>query len=225
MILFLSLFSTKTPYYALQIMPLISINSYFGLMYFLKNKNAFGKFLRNFVFLIFPIFLITSVIFLNLKFQDLEIEPSDKICLSTALIFLAISWLISWKTQTIRRKLFLIILGPYLLFSISVQSGLFSDRSRESRIVSEEIIKKENLYNKEIEFIRSGPSDYDTSTTKIRIAIFMPKVGQGIENIKDLKPNQYAWTTISRNEILKNDNLKLIESPEIFKPWKLILKE
>ena len=53
----------------------------------------------------------------------------------------------------------------------------------------------------------------------------MPKVGQGIENIEDLKPNQYAWTTISKNEILTNNKLKLIESPEIFKPWKLVLKE
>ena len=224
-ILFLSFFSTKTPYYPLQILPLISINSYLGLTYILKNKNTITKFTNNFVFLIFPIILITSVIFFNLKLQDDVIETSIKISLSFALIFLAVSWLISRETKSIRAKLFLIILGPYLLFSISIQTGLFSDRAKESRIVSEEIIKKENLYKKEIEFIRSGPSDYDTSTTKIRIAIFMPKVGQGIENINDLKPDQYAWTTISKNEILKNDNLKLIESPEIFKPWKLILKE
>ncbi len=117
------------------------------------------------------------------------------------------------------------MLGPYLLFSISTQSGLFSDRSKDARIISEAIIKKENLFNKEIEFIRSGPSDYETSTTKIRIATLMPKVGQGIDNVEDLKPYQYAWTTISKDEIFKNNDLKLIESPEILKPWKLILKD
>ena len=225
MILFLSLFSTKTPYYALQILPLISINSYLGLVYTLKNKNAFTKFINYFVCFITPITLISLVIFLNFKYENIDIALSYKLCLSFALIFLALSWLFSWKKVSLRDKLFLVLLGPYLLFSISVQSGIFSDRSMETRIVTEEIIKKENLYNKKIEFIRSGPTDYDTSTTKIRIAILMPKVGQGIENIKDLKPYQYAWTTISKDEIFKNNNLKLIESPEILRPWKLILKE
>ena len=224
-VLFLSLFSTKTPYYALQIQPLISINGYLGLLYILKNKNRFSKLISHFVFSIIPLILIFAVIYLNLKFEEINIETSDKIYLSFALITLALSWLVSLKTESIRDKLFFVILGPYLLFSISVQSGLFCDRSRDARIVSEEIIKKENLYNKEIEFIRSGPSIYDTSTTKIRIATLMPKVGQGLENIEELKPNQYAWTTISRNEISKKDNLKLINSPEILKPWKLILKE
>lgn len=224
-ILFLSLFSTKTPYYSLQIQSLISINAYLGLVYTLKNKNGFSKLISQFVFLIIPTILLFSVIFLNLKFDDINIETSDKNYLSFALIFLSLSWLISGKLKSIREKLVFIMLGPYLLFSISTQSGLFSDRSKDARIISEAIIKKENLFNKEIEFIRSGPSDYETSTTKIRIATLMPKVGQGIDNVEDLKPYQYAWTTISKDEIFKNNDLKLIESPEILKPWKLILKD
>ncbi len=124
-----------------------------------------------------------------------------------------------------KHKLTLIILGPYILFSISVQSGFLNDRSKDIRLASQEIIRKENLYNKKIEFITSGPGDEDSTSKLIRLGIFMPNIGEGIDDIKDLKINQYAWTTISNDEIVLDGNYKLIETPNIFKPWKLILRE
>ena len=221
----LSIFSTKTPYYLLQILPLISINSYIGLFYIFKNKNIFTSFFRKLTFLIFPISLLSLIIYINLKIENIGIERSEKYILSFALFIFAISWLISEKFESMKHKLTLIILGPYILFSISVQSGFLNDRSKDIRLASQEIIRKENLYNKKIEFITSGPGDEDSTSKLIRLGIFMPNIGEGIDDIKDLKINQYAWTTISNDEIVLDGNYKLIETPNIFKPWKLILRE
>ena len=59
----LSLFSTKTPYYPIQILSLISINTYIGIKYFIENnKNNIIFYLEKINFLIIPILTILFII-------------------------------------------------------------------------------------------------------------------------------------------------------------------
>ena len=52
----------------------------------------------------------------------------------------------------------------------------------------------------------------------------MPKIRHGLKSIKDLKIDQYAWTTkVSRIE--ENMSFRIIDDSEIFKPWILIIRE
>ena len=55
----LSLFSTKTPYYPIQILSLVSINSFIGIKYLIENKNRLICLLEKFNYIIFAI--LTSI--------------------------------------------------------------------------------------------------------------------------------------------------------------------
>ena len=75
----LSLFSTKTPYYPIQILSLISINTYIGIKYFIENnKNNIIFYLEKINFLIIPILTIVFVMIINFSgiiFLDNRSKP------------------------------------------------------------------------------------------------------------------------------------------------------
>lgn len=224
-ILFLSIFSTKTPYYPIQILSIISINTYLGIIYIFKRQNIFVFFLKNLFFRVLPVILILSIPYVHIKGYISEFNLIFKILINFSLFIFAISWLILPSIKNIKNKLILIIIGPYLIFSTAVQSGLLSDRSKDLRIESEAIIKRESLQKKKIEFIVGDPIDEEANNKLIKIAIFMPKIGNGIKNIKSMKTGQYAWTVQSNEDIKNKKNFKIIANPEILSPWKLIVKE
>ena len=116
------------------------------------------------------------------------------------------------------------MVGPYLIFSVTVQSGILSDRSKELRIASQSIIEKENLFKEKIEVITTGQKDESVSSKLIKIAILMPKIGKGKKYIEELKKDQYAWTAYDRDTILMNNNIKIVAESKILEPWKLIKK-
>lgn len=224
-IFLLSLFSTKTPYYAIQIVPLISINSYIGIKYILSRENIITKYFKIITFSLFPVIIGLSLFYANI-FIDLDfLDPNQKFLLNFSLLLFIISWSVIPFTKFINKKTFLIILGPYLLFSTIVQSGLLSDRSKDIRIASESIIESRNLNDHKIQFITEGLRDEDKIKKLIKIALFMPEIGNGIRDFESLGANKYAWTFVSLDEIRGNKNLELIYDNKVLHPWKLILKK
>ena len=117
------------------------------------------------------------------------------------------------------------MVGPYLTFSLTVQSGILSDRSKELRIASQSILEKENLFKEEIEIITTGQKDEAVASKLIKIAIFMPKIGKGKKYIEDLTKYQYAWTAYDKETIFKKDNIEIIAEPKALDPWKLIQRK
>ena len=221
----LSIFSTKTPYYPIQILPIISINAYLGLIFVLKNKNIFSTIFNKLVFTVFPLILLLLLLYLNFHNQFFNIENSLKLILIISLSLSLTSWFLAGQVRYLKNKLLLIILGPYFLISTIVQKGFLNDRSKDLRIASEEIIEKEKLYNKKVEFIKTGPRDEEASSKLIRIAIFMPNIGEGLNSMEELKRNQYAWTTIPNQEIITQNEFEIVSESEILFPWKLIIKK
>ena len=52
-----------------------------------------------------------------------------------------------------------------------------------------------------------------------------PKLGKGLNNLSELRDNNYAWTTTNFNKKnLNSNNYKIINEDDIFYPWKLIYK-
>ena len=117
------------------------------------------------------------------------------------------------------------MIGPYLTFSVIVQSGFLCDRSKEIRIVSKSIIEKENLFREKIDIITTGQKDEMVSSKIIKIAIFMPKIGNGKKYFEELKKDQYAWTAYDKDTISKKDNIEIIAESKVLEPWKLIKKK
>ena len=101
---------------------------------------------------------------------------------------------------------------------------MLSDRSKDIRLASNYIIKKEMLNDQEINFITEGIKDSFTTKQLIKISLFMPKIGNGIKNIESLEFNQYAWTCLNEQDLEEKLSLKLIYQDPVLSPWKLIYK-
>ena len=220
-LILLSLFSTKTPYYPLQILSLISINSYLGIEIVLKGKGDKYKIFKRLLFLIIPFFIISTVIYINSEDIFLSITPNQKSLLSIGLISFSIAWIYSNSLNKFAKKTSLILIGPYILTFFIVQSGLIADRSRDLRIEIESLVREEKLHNKKIEVIKSELGNQNSISKIIKISVLMPRIGNGVISIDDLEKDQYAWTQAPRLDLNKN-NVTLISDSEIFKPWKMI---
>ena len=220
----LSLFSTKTQYYPIQILSLTSINCYLGILYIQNNRNIFTRFIKFFNFVLIPTISLVALYLLNSNQFELNLSNLNKNFISLGLILFSTCWFGFNFLKINNHKIISIIMGPYLLFILIFQSGIITDRSKELRLASINLINQENLNNKYIETIKSNISTNEAHAKIIKILLLMPKNGKGIENLEDLGQNKYAWTTISNNELEKNKNIQIISDKEIFKPWKLVFR-
>ena len=104
-----------------------------------------------------------------------------------------------------------------------VQSGLITDKSRELRLASEQLIKSEQLNTTSPKIVKSEITDNESLSKIIKIMTKLPKIGKGINNLDNLETNEYAWTT-SNVDNLKN-KYYIISDNILFEPWKLIKKK
>ena len=221
----LSLFSTKTPYYPIQILPVFSINAYLGIEYVLKDKKKIGKFLNKFFFIFIPIILTILTIQINQNYKIYGISNYERNLILLSLLSLSLTLFCCTYANSIRKKLFLIILGPYFIYSILVQTGFLTDRSKEIRIATQNIIKNENLNNKKIEILTGNSWDEKTIKKIVKIALFTPNIGNGKKEIEELEKNQYAWKAIPEEDFKIKKNYLVISEDPVLYPWKLIVKK
>jgi len=216
----ISLFSTKIPYYTLQIFSLLSINSYIGIDNLIRLKIKSWKIINHLLFKLVPLLLISAVIYINLFNTNLNIEYNQKVFLSIGIFSLGIFWLFSNILKSHIKKLSFILIGPYLLTLLVVQSGLISDRAKDIRIASANLIKNQNLMNEKIQVVKNDLKDETSIKKIIKILVFMPRIGNGISSIEDIKKNNYAWTTAPEIKIRKE--YTVVDNSDAFKPWKII---
>ena len=90
----LSLFSTKTPYYPIQILSLISINTYIGIKYFIENnKNNIIFYLEKINFLIIPILTIIFIVILNFS-EIISLDNRTKTFIFVGAGLFSLIWII-----------------------------------------------------------------------------------------------------------------------------------
>ncbi len=106
-----------------------------------------------------------------------------------------------------------------------MQSGLLTDRSRNLRETIEYISAKEGLQNKPVNVIRDNLNIYESNSTLIKILLMTPNLGKDIQNLNDLKPNEYAWIVESNDIKIKSEYYQIISSDRNIYPWKLIRKK
>ena len=222
---FLSLFSTKTPYYPLQILSLFSINIHLGISSILEKRNRFNFFIKFLNFQFLPLLIFITLLLLNLGFIDLNLRDIETKIISLAFLSISIAWLSYNFLKSKKLKILSILLGPYIFFIFIFQSGLISDRTKDLRLASENLIKTENLNEKDIVTVTSGIKDDFSHAMLVKILLQMPKIGDGIESIDNLRRNDYAWSTLSKENLDKQQDIILINDDNIFSPWKLVLKK
>jgi hypothetical protein len=101
---------------------------------------------------------------------------------------------------------------------------LITDKSKDLRIAIDALIKEENLKNYSVEVIKSEASSNESFSKIIKIMVKTPKLGRGVNNLSELKRNNYAWTTTDVNKKVEFENYIIINEDEIFYPWKLIYR-
>ncbi len=221
----LSIFSTKTPYYALQISSIFSLNTYIGIKYLFNSK----KYSQIFILItskIIPFFIFALTFTYYFFFKNtINLNSKGNTFLTLGLLLFGLSWSFIKHKNSFKDVLIPLIIGPYLLTSFLLQSGLFTDRSRELRERMEYISSLDIVKNQTIKVDKSGINNSQTQSKIIKISLLTPKLGEGIESIDQLKKSELAWTTDFKK--IKNNvySYEVIYENDILKPWKLILKK
>ena len=137
---------------------------------------------------------------------------------------MALCWTFIQNQKSIKDFLIPLILGPYLLTSFLLQSGLFTDRSRALRETMEKVSSLDNIQNQIIKVDKSGLNNTQSYSKIIRISLMTPNLGESIANISYLNPSEIAWST--ENEIMSTkSNYEIIYENKNLEPWKLIIKK
>ena len=222
----LSLFSTKTPYYPIQILSLISINTYIGIKYFIENnKNKIIFYLEKINFLIIPILTIACIMILSYS-DIISLDNKTKAFIFIGSALFSLIWITYNLLKNKKRKLNFVIIGPYLLILFLVQSGLITDKSKELRIAIEDLVKNEKLSNISIEIIKPEVSNDEALSKIIKIMVKTPKIGEKrLDNLNILKSGSYAWTTKDFNKNIRLKHYQIVNEDKVFYPWKLIYKK
>ena len=220
----LSIFSTKTPYYSLQISSIFTLNTFVGIEYLFNSR----RYKKIFIFItskIVPLLILALSFTYYFFFKNISnLNFKENMFLIIGLTFFAISWTFIQHKHSFKEILITLIIGPYLLTSLLLQSGLFTDRSRELREKMEYVSSLDIVKNKSINVDKSGIDDSASQSKIIRISLLTPNLGEGLESIDQLKKSELAWST--KKEIKKsNYTYEVIYENNILKPWKLILKK
>ncbi len=224
LIITLSIFSTKTPYYTIQISSILSLNAYTGIRYLFNSK----KYRQIFLFItskIIPLFIfsLTFTYYFFLK-NTTSFNSKENTFLILGLLFFGISWSFLKYKNSFKEILIILIIGPYLLTASLLQSGLFTDRSRELREKMEYVASLDLVKNQPIQVDKSGIKNTKSQSKIIRIALLTPKLGEGLESIDQLRKSELAWTTDLKKIKNKDSSFEVIYENDTLKPWRLILK-
>ena len=224
LIILISSFSTKTPYYPLQISSIISLNAFIGINYLIEEKRF--KFI--FIFIssrIIPLFVVSVIFIYIFVFKaNMNFNIKENTFLIGGLVLFALAWNFIKNTQSSSTLISLLIVGPYLMTSCFLQSGLFTDRSRELRETMENISSLKTINSRIIKVDKSSFINAASQSKIIRIALLTPNLGAGIESIKSLKTSELAWSILPKEDQKKDDSFKIIYENEVIFPWKLIKK-
>ena len=223
-IFFISIFSTKTPYYPLQISSILSLNAYIGISYLYNSKNyksffifITSKLIPSFIILIIFIYIIFFKSSLNFNFKE-------NILLIAALSSFGIAWSFINNKKDIKEIFAILVLGPYLLTSLLLQSGLFTDRSREIRETMQYLYSLDIPKDQLIKVDKSNIWGEEAQSKIIKIALQTPNLGDVFNSSEEIQPLDLAWTTLSKKEINRDNSFQIIFDDANLYPWKLVKK-
>jgi len=196
--------------------------SFIGIKY-LFNSDKYNRF---FIFLtskIIPLFIFALTFTYYFFFKDsITFNTKENTFIILGLLSFGLSWSLIKHKHSFKEILITLIIGPYLFTSCILQSGLFTDRSRELREKMEYVSSLDLVKNQTIMVDKKGINNSRSQSKIIRISLSTPKLGGGLESINQLKKSELAWTTDLKN----NDySYEVIYENDVLNPWKLILKK
>jgi hypothetical protein len=175
---------------------------------------------------IIPLFIFSLTFTYYFFFKDsIHFNTRENTFIILGLLSFGLSWSLIKQKNSFKEILITLIIGPYLFTSFILQSGLFTDRSRELREKMEYVSSLDLVKNQTIMVDKKGINNSRSQSKIIRISLSTPKLGEGLESINQLKKSELAWTTDLKTIKNNNDSYEVIYENDVLNPWKLILKK
>jgi|LauGreDrversion4_2_1035121.scaffolds.fasta_scaffold32493_2 4-amino-4-deoxy-L-arabinose transferase-like glycosyltransferase len=207
LVLLLSSFRTKTPYYGLQLTPWIAMAAACGLQRW-SEEHAGRRWWLNGVIVGCGALLLVGAAGLAWSPEAQGLPPRWLLVLSAA--GLGGSWLaLSWATGP-RQRLLALLMGPWLALVLLVQGGLFSDRSPGLRLALMPAAIQAELRRQPIEAAAASPLSGEDHATLILLALATPRTPTQLLDPAAVTAGQRVW--IRRHELGSG-------------PWRLLLKD
>ena len=202
----------------------MAINSFLGIKY-LFNSRIYKSIFIFITSKIIPLFLISIACLYYFFFKNtFSFNFKENTYLFLGLILFGLSWSFLENKTKFKNVLIILIIGPYLLTSFILGSGLFTDRSRELRQTMEDVSSLDIVKNQNIKVDKSGINNTESQSKIIKISLLTPNLGEGLNSISDLNVGELAWSSNSSYRNMKDKSYEILYKNDTLKPWILILK-
>ena len=229
MLLLLSAFRTKTPYYGLQLTPMLAIAAAQVLQGWSQAGRArprglawglagFGGLLA-----LAGLGLLGPGAPLAAALQlDAAPLPGGFLPYGLAALALGGSWLLIPFGRRPRALLAAALLGPWLALVLLVQAGLFSDRSSALRLALSEPAIVNALGQGPVAVVAPEPLSGEAHAQLILLALASPQLGPRIPNLEALPAGGLAWVQGVQAARDRAPKLEVVASGETLGDWALV---
>lgn len=204
LLLLLSAFRTKTPYYGLQLTPWIAIAAATGLQRWSQAAQGTWRRIDGLLGLLGGVVLTAGVLLgwpglpLQAVLAGADGLPSVPV-LAIAAIGLGVSWLAVGFQALPRRRLVALLLGPWLALVLLTQAGLFSDRSPNVRLALQTPANQQELRRGPIQAAAAAELSGNDHAQLILLALATPNTPDQLLQPTAVAPGQRVW--IRRSEL------------------------
>ena len=172
LLLLLSCFKTKTPYYALQLTPFVAVSAAAALQSLSQQRGRLWPWLR------WPPVLLGGALLIGAAAAPLPADLAVPVpWLRLAALGLGGCWLASAWQPPGQRRLLLWLLGPYLALAALLQGGVFIDHSPQLRRTLAEPQVQGILARGPVHFLAQGPIGDEAQKQQILLALGAPRLG------------------------------------------------
>jgi len=204
LVLLLSAFRTKTPYYGLQLTPWIAIAAATGLQRWSQAGRGWGRRIDGLIAGLGGV-VLTAGVLLGWPGSPLQavLAESDGLptqpALAIAAIRLGVSWLLVGFQALPKRRLVALLLGPWLALVLLTQAGLFSDRSPNVRLALQAAAHQQELRRAPIQAATAAELSGGDHAQLILLALATPNTPDQLLQPTAVAPGQRVW--IRRSEL------------------------
>lgn len=229
LLLLLSAFRTKTPYYGLQLTPMLAIAA----AQVLRRWSQAGRARpRGLAWCLAGFGGLLALAGLGLVGPGaplaaaLQLDPAQLpggfLPYGLAALALGVSWLLIPFGRRPRALLAAALLGPWLALVLLVQAGLFSDRSSALRLALAEPAIAHALGQGPVAVVAPEPLSGEAHAQLILLALASPQLGPRIPSLEALPAGGLAWVRGVQAARDPSRNLEVVASGETLGDWALV---